>query len=189
MITKSLFVVLFTTAVPVFADRLEIGAVYFDSVQTFNQVIKLSAQHDNEGIARLIETGHIKKQIGDEMDIVVLTTGSTPESPAEFHFVDGPTTYWTVTKNITGGAKALSTATPAPTPVSASTPHPTPAESPTSIIKNHRSQNESDVPLDDDHGRRIWHQVDGKWKWYPAKRQHVPVKKAAPPGEVPMVKP
>ena len=185
MITKSLFIALFITSMPVFADTLVVGSVYFDSLQTLNEVIKLSTEHNNEGIARLIENGHVSNQTATEMDIVVLITGATPESPAEFRFLNGPTTYWTVTKNITGGAKALSTATPAPTPVSASTP----AESPTPIIKNHRSQNESDVPLDDDHGRRIWHQVDGKWKWYPAKRQHVPVKKAAPPGEVPMVKP
>ena len=27
--------------------------------------------------------------------------------------------------------------------------------------------------------RRIWHQVDGQWKWYPANRHHLPVKKAS----------
>ena len=189
MITGSLFLLLFITAVPVFADTLAAGAVYFDSVQTFNEVVKLSVQHDNEGIAKLIDNGHIKNQIGDEKNIVVLTTGSTPESPAEFRFVDGPTTYWTVTKNITGIAKPLPTATPAPTPESASPPSPTPAESPTPINKNGRLQNESDAPLDDDNGRRIWHRVDGKWKWYPARRQHAPLKQTAPPSEPPIVKP
>jgi hypothetical protein len=177
MITKSLFGVLFITAVPVFADSLVGGAVYFDSAQTLNEVVKLSAQHDNEGIAKLIDNGHIKKQIGDEVDIVVLTTGSTPESPAEFRFMDGPTTYWTVTRNITGIAKAMPTATPV-TPESAPGPapiiEPTPAQSPAPTAKHHQPQHESDAPLDDNNVRRIWHQVDGKWKWYPARKHPVP---------------
>ena len=40
MITKSLFVALFVTSVPVFADTLVVGSVYFDSLQTLNEVIK-----------------------------------------------------------------------------------------------------------------------------------------------------
>src|ERR1700731_668190 len=91
---KFLFIALFITSVPVLADTLVVGSVYFDSVQTLKEVIKLSAQHDNEGIAKLIENGHISNQTGEKMDIVVLTSGSTPESPAEFRFLNGPTTYW-----------------------------------------------------------------------------------------------
>src|ERR1700747_188880 len=101
MITKSLFVALFMTSVPVFADTLVVGTVYFDSAQTLNEVIRLSAQHDNEGIAKLIENGHVSTRTGADIDIVVLTSGSTPESPAEFRFLNGPTTYWTLTKNVT----------------------------------------------------------------------------------------
>jgi hypothetical protein len=47
------------------------------------------------------------------------------------------------------------------------------------LKQSHRRQ-ENLSPLDDDNGRRIWHQVDGQWKWYPANRHHVPVKKALP---------
>jgi len=60
MITKSLFIALLITSVPVFADTLVVGSVYFDSLQTLKEVIKLSAQHDNEGIAKLIENGHVR---------------------------------------------------------------------------------------------------------------------------------
>src|SRR5271157_5204965 len=116
MITKSLFVALFVTSVPVFADTLVVGSVYFDSVQTLNEVIKLSAQHDNEGISKLIENGHISSRTGAEMDIVVLISGSTPESPAEFRFLNGPTTYWTLTKHVTNLSKPLPTSTPTPAP-------------------------------------------------------------------------
>jgi hypothetical protein len=146
-------------------------------------VIKLSAQRDNEGIAKLIENGHISNQTVDEMDIVALISGSTPESPAEFHFLNGPTTYWILTRNVTNFAKPIPTATPVPTPT------PLPTKSPTPTSKHHDRQHETNVPFDDDNGQRIWHQVDGKWKWYPANKHHVPEKKALPPDEAPLVKP
>ncbi len=100
VVAKFLFIALFITSAPVFADTLVAGSVYFDSVQTLNEVNKLSAQHDNEGIAKLTENGHISKQTGGEMDIVVLLSGSTPDDPAEFRFLNGPTTYWTLTRNV-----------------------------------------------------------------------------------------
>jgi hypothetical protein len=204
-ITRSLFIALFITSAPVFADTLVVGSVYFDSEQTLKEVINLSTLHDNEGIAKLIQNGHISDQTREEKDIVVLISGSTPESPAEFRFLNGPTTYWTVTKNVTNLAKPLPTSTPVPTPTSTpvptptstpvptptSTPTPAPTESPTPAptSEHHRRQHESNAPFDDDNGRRIWHQVDGKWKWYPANSRHVPVKKALPPDEAPLVKP
>jgi hypothetical protein len=213
MIAKSLFIALFITSVPVFADTLMVGSVYFDSRQTLTEVIKLSAQHDNEGIAKLIENGHVSNQTGDEMDIVVLTSGSTPESPAEFRFLNGPTTYWTLTRNVTNLAKPLTTSSPVPsspsvpvqppvvpsstpvvpssTPAPASTPEsaPVPTETPTPAAKHHHRQHESSAPFDDDNGQRIWHQVDGKWKWYPANKHHVQVKKAIPVDQPPLVAP
>ena len=153
--------------------------MYFDSEHTLKEVITLSAQHDNEGIAKLIKNGHISDRTREEMDIVVLLSGSTPESPAEFRFLNGPTTYWTVTKNVTTFAKRV------PTPTPESTPPPTASPTP----KQHNRQNEGNAPSDDDNGKRIWHQVDGKWKWYPANKRHLPVKKAFSPGEAPLVEP
>ena len=188
-ITRSLFIALFITSAPVFADTLVVGSVYFDSEQTLKEVINLSTLHDNEGIAKLIQNGHISDQTREEKDIVVLISGSTPESPAEFRFLNGPTTYWTVTKNVTNLAKPLPTSTPVPTPNSTPTPAPTESPTPAPTSEHHRRQHESNAPFDDDNGRRIWHQVDGKWKWYPANSRHVPVKKALPPDEAPLVKP
>ncbi len=193
VITTSIFVTLFITSVPVFADILVVGSVYFDSEQTLKEVINLSTQHDNEGIAKLIQNGHISDQTREEKDIVVLISGSTPESPAEFRFLNGPTTYWTLTKNVTDLAKPLPTTTPVPTPTSTPVPTPTPAPTesptPTPTSEHHRRQHESNAPFDDHNGQRIWHQVDGKWKWYPANSRHVPVRKALPPDEAPLVKP
>lgn len=187
MITKSLFIALFITSMPVFADTLVVGSVYFDSLQTLNEVIKLSAEHNNEGIARLIENGHVSNQTATEMDIVVLITGATPESPAEFRFLNGPTTYWTVTKNVTNFAKPIATSTPTPAPTPQATP--IPVESPPPTVEQSSRKHERGAPLDDDNGRRIWHQVDGKWKWYPASKHHLPVKKASHSDQAPLVNP
>jgi hypothetical protein len=209
-ITASFFIAVFITAVPVSADTLLVGSVYFDSVQTLKEVITLSSQNDNEGISKLIEKGHVSSQTVSEMDIVVLISGSTPDSPAEFRFLNGPTTFWTFTKNVTNLSKPITPPTPEPTPsltpepTPTPTPEPTPAltpvprqtstpepvESPTPASKHRHLQNENHGPFDDDNGQRIWHQVNGKWKWYPANKQHhLPVKKALPPDEAPLVKP
>jgi len=182
VVAQFLFIALFITSAPVFADTLVAGSVYFDSVQTLNEVNKLSAQHDNEGIAKLTENGHISKQTGGEMDIVVLLSGSTPDDPAEFRFLNGPTTYWTLTRNVANLTRPIETSTPVPTATRALEPIPTPVptESPTPTSKHYQRKHESNAPFDDDNGRRIWHQVDGKWKWYPANKHDVPVKKALP---------
>jgi hypothetical protein len=180
-------IALFITSTPVLADTLVAGSVYFDSEQTLKEVINLSEQHDNEGIAKLIKNGHISEQTQEAKDIVVLISGSTTESPVEFRFLSGPTTYWTVAKHVSNVAKPIATPTPPPIPTPESTPVAT--ESPTPSSKRHNRQNEHNAPFDDQNGSRIWHQVDGKWKWYPANKRHVPVKKTLPPDEAPLVKP
>src|ERR1700731_583875 len=182
VVAKFLFIALFITSAPVFADTLVAGSVYFDSVQTLNEVNKLSAQHDNEGIAKLTENRHISKQTGGEMDIVVLLSGSTPDDPAEFRLLNGPTTYWTLTRNVANLTRPIETSTPVPTATRVLEPKPTPVptESPTPTSKHSQRKHKSNAPFDDDNGRRIWHQVDGKWKWYPVNKHDVPVKKALP---------
>ena len=72
VITRSSFIALFITSVSVFADTLVVGSMYFDSEQTLKEVINLSAQHDNQGIAKLIQNGHISDLTREEKDIVVL---------------------------------------------------------------------------------------------------------------------
>jgi hypothetical protein len=158
---KSFFIALLITSVPVYADTLVVGTVYFDSAQILQEVIKLSTQGDNDGIAKLIENGHISKRTEDEIDIVILAAGSTPESPAEFRFLNGPTTFWTLTRNVTRVGK------PIPTSTSVSTPTAVPAASLTLTSRRHQWQRENRAPFDDN-GQRLWHWVDGKWKWHPA---------------------
>jgi len=188
-------VVFFLLSVPVLADTLVSGSVYFDSQNTLEEVIKLSAAKDNESILKLINSGHVSQQTNTNKDIVILATGQTSESPAEFRFVDEPTTYWTLTKFVNKEAVVEPTPTPMPEqpatltarPEPMATPIATPKRMTTHTEKRHRRVSDSNDPTDDDHGRRIWHKVDGKWKWYPAPRK--PVSKALPPDQAPPAKP
>jgi len=61
----------------------------------------------------------------------------------------------------------------APTPKVEAAPEPN-APAPAAIKPNHPHRSKeraSDGKLDSDGGRKIWHQVDGQWKWYPANRK------------------
>ena len=171
-------IALFITSTPVFADTLLAGSVYFDSEQTLKEVINFSKQHDNEGIAKLIKNGHVSNQTVAQTDIAVLISGSTPESPAEFRFLNEPTTYWTLTRSIAHFTTPIATSTPAPTPTPTPEPKPLPTKSPTQTSKHYGRQQESNATFDDDNGQHVWRQIDGKWKLYLANKHHVPVKKA-----------
>jgi hypothetical protein len=177
MLAKTVLIALVVTSVPALADTLVVGSVYFDSQKTLDEVVQLSAQKDNDSILKLIQNGHVSQQIDSGKEIVVLAAGLTPDSPAEFRFPNEPTTYWTLTKFV---AKSVEP-TPTPTPPPAPTPSPTPEQSPSPTAKQKEVESENVPPFDDDHGQRIWHKVDGKWKWYPANKHHRHVKKAAPP--------
>ena len=185
MITRSSFIALFTTSIPVFADTLLVGSIYFDSEQTLNEVITLSAQHDNEGIAKLIQNGHISDLTREEKDIVVLIRGSTPESPTEFSFFNGSTPFWTLTKNVTNFAKP----TPMPLPTLTLEATPLPTESPTPSSKQHNRQNETNAPFTGNAGKRISHRVDGKRKWSPANNRQVTGRPAAATRPIPTATP
>src|ERR1700726_1377489 len=140
MTTKWLLMTLLvTTAASVFGETLVSGSVYFDSEKTLEEVVKLSAQKDNESILKLIKNGHVSQQIGSEQEIVVLTAGLSPESPVESRFSSGLTKYWTLTKFI------AKTAAPPPTP----TPIPTPEPASPAAQRNHK-ETEKVYSFDDD---------------------------------------
>jgi hypothetical protein len=176
--TRSLFLALFITSVSAFADKLVVGSVYFDSEQTLNEVITLSSQHDNEGIAKLIKNGHVSDRTREDRDVVVLTSASRPDSPTEFRFLDGPTTFWTLAKNVTNFPQPLPTPLSTPTPPIESAPLPTETLTPSS--QQHNRRRGKNVRFNDDSDKRIGHQVDGKWKWYPTSNRHVAGWSAAP---------
>ncbi len=197
MLSKFCLLTLFATSTPLFADTLLSGSIYFDSQKTLEEVVKLSAAKDNESILKLINGGHVTQQTEATKDIVILTTGLTSESPAEFRFTSEPTTYWTLTKFVTRESVVEPTPTPAPEPSPipaetserASTPAPaeTPERAPSRTEKRHLRDSENNDPTDDHNGQRIWHKVDGRWKWYPAHRK--PEKKALPADQNPRLEP
>jgi hypothetical protein len=164
-----LLTTLFASPEPVFAETLISGSVYFDSQKTLEEVVQLSADKDNASILKLITNGHVSQKTDSDQTIVVLTIGITPESPAQFRFLTGPTTYWTLAKFV---AKSVEP-----------TPTPTPERSLSLTAQRRNRESENDTPSDDDNGQRIWHKVDGKWKWFPANKHPGKGKKAEPPGE------
>jgi hypothetical protein len=154
MIFKSLLV--FCTVTPVLADTLASGSVFFDSRQTYEEVVDLSSKHDNEGIAKLITDRHISAPITNDEEIQILNTGPVL---SEFRFLDDPTTYWAISRYV---IKTALVEAPSPTPEPSATPSPTPH--PVNPEPRHRVK--PPAPLDDEHGLKVWHQVDGAWKWY-----------------------
>ena len=167
-VMKFWLIAFFAASGSAFADTLVSGSVYFDSQNTLEEVVKLSAARDNESILKLINSGHVSQQTNSNEKIVILTTGLTSESPAEFRFLSGPTTYWTLTKFVT--REQVVEPTPTPMPEQSPTPTATPEVPPTPAEKHPRQKLEINDPSDDDNGRRIWHQVNGRWKWYSAHR-------------------
>ena len=61
MVTKSFLIALLATSVPVFAETLVTGSVYFDSQKTLEEVVKLSAERDNQSILKLISNGQVSQ--------------------------------------------------------------------------------------------------------------------------------
>jgi hypothetical protein len=100
-----------------------------------------------------------------------------------------PTTFWTLARNVTNSTSPAPTSALVPTSSATKEPTPLPAESPTLTPGHIQRRHERNAPFDDDNGQRIWHQVDGKWKWYLASKHHVLVKRALPVDAAPVVKP
>jgi hypothetical protein len=176
---------------PGMADTLKQGAVYFDSRQTMEEVIKLATVLDNEGISRLVDTKHVSPPLPTDTNIILVAVGKTSDAPAEFKFGDDPTTYWTLTKFVqvvspqpTVPLATTATPVPSPSPTPSPTSSPTPNEdqtpNPPSLAHRYRHRHNSDEP-DFNDKTKIWHKVNGTWKWQPVNnKQGVAVRKAQP---------
>lgn len=159
---RTLFLLLWLPA-SAWADSLVQGAVYFDSLPSLWKAQRLSETKDNRGIMEMLDQNYISGPTENELEIEVLSRGDSAESASEFRFLNAPTTFWTLTR--------LIKITPKPTP----TPQPTPT--PEKLQKSEKP------PFDDDGGLKIWHKVDGTWKYRwkngkPPERQRV--RKALP---------
>jgi hypothetical protein len=151
-----LSLVIFST--PVFGETLASGAIYFDSENTLQEVFRFSGEADNAALGRLIASHHVSDKLPENADIFLYLAGPNPESPAEFRFINNPTTYWTLTKFIQGIRVAPSAtdvnipvvAIPTPTPnvLPNATPTPTPLPSPTPTPKSAVASAEREEPSD-----------------------------------------
>src|ERR1700741_1896204 len=88
-------------AIPAFGETLRSGAIYFDSENTLVEVQNLIKEGNQEGLAQLFKGNHISEKVSQEVEIVVLLSGSDPQGEAEFRFINSPTTYWTFSKYVT----------------------------------------------------------------------------------------
>jgi hypothetical protein len=164
---------LLSTVCSTLSETLLQGAVYFDSRETLSQIQAFAAAKDNVAIERLIEQGRVSKPTPADQDVKATLSGNSPTSPAEFSFTDNPgATYWTLSKFIVVYNKMPSPAM-APTPKVEAAPEPNePAPAAIKSKHPHRSEERtSDGKPDSENGSKIWHKVDGQWKWYPANRK------------------
>jgi hypothetical protein len=104
------------------AATLMKGAVYYDSQVTYREALAFSLLKDTEALTRLVKIGHISAPTDTEQDVIVLYTGSDADSPAEFSFLSGPTTYWTLSKYLLNYSKTDITPTPSASPLSEARP-------------------------------------------------------------------
>jgi hypothetical protein len=119
--------------------------------------------------------GHMMS--GDQ-SVVVMSLGSDPESPCEFHFPGDNKSYWTLSKYIvapTPKPEASPSASPTPIPEAVVTPTPQPAQEqhndqiivgqPTPPQKRRHQEGEPDE------SGKIWHRdAEGHLKWQPANK-------------------
>jgi hypothetical protein len=110
-----LFLATALAAPPVFGDTLLSGSIYFDSENTLLEVQDLIKNKDTGALARLFNRNHISDKLPKDLDIVLLRSGTEPESAVEFHLPNDPTTYWTYRKYVKGEIPKV-TPTPSPGP-------------------------------------------------------------------------
>jgi hypothetical protein len=147
--------------VPLFADALVSGSVYFDSRQTYEEVKRLAAQGDNEGISKLIADRHVSQPVPDDVEVSVITSGQAPDDLIEFRFQDGATPYWSLAKWVRPSSPSVlipePAPAPAPNPSQASRDLPLAAPSPSHRVVHHAKRRM----------HRYWHLVNGHLYWSP----------------------
>ena len=110
-----LFLATALAAPPLFGDTLLSGSIYFDSENTLLEVQDLIKNKEPEALSRLFNRNHISDKLPKDLDIVLLRSGTEPESEVEFHLPNDPTTYWTYRKYVKGEIPKV-TPTPSPAP-------------------------------------------------------------------------
>jgi hypothetical protein len=154
-------------------DILLEGAIYCYSAAGLSEVADVVRGGDDQGLARLVATGHVAPKTLRDNRVKVLARGEGPDSPVQFAFTVSPVTYWTLSRWVTPEPKV---APASPTPSPSSTPMPASPKTATNAPELETP------PFDDQGGEIIWHKVDGKWKWRPRDPAHFTHFKGIAPG-------
>jgi hypothetical protein len=151
--------------VPLFADALASGSVYFDSEQTYEEVKRLAAQGDNEGISKLIADRHVSQPVPNDVEVSVITSGQAPDGLVEFRFQNGATPYWSLAKWVRPSSPGVPVLEPVPSPNPSQASRDLPVATPSPLgvpSHSHRVVH---------HGKRrmhrYWHLVNGHLYWSP----------------------
>jgi hypothetical protein len=173
------------------SQTLLAGKQYYKDFRTLAQVVIMNDANDEGGIKYLTKRGLIKEN-PENRAIVIVSIGQENDSGCEFSFPESPVLYWTFTQNVSIQNSPALTPVPVliPVPISVPSvisvpdpPRPTPtpkvvtqepAKQPTQrVAHKHREEpsrrEQDDTPEKD----KVWHQVNGKWKWYD-KRNYAP---------------
>jgi hypothetical protein len=146
--------------VPLFADALVSGSVYFDSEKTYEEVKRLAAQGDNEGISKLIADRHVSQPVTNDVEVSVIPSAQTPYGLVEFRFHDGTIPYWSLAKCVKPSSPDVPVAEPSPVPnlsQEASENLPAATPSPSHHVVHHAKRRM----------HRYWHLVNGHLYWSP----------------------
>jgi len=169
METKSILITALAIGFPVslLADVLVSGSVYFDSTQTYEEVKRLAAQGDNQGISKLIADRHVSQPVPNDVEVSINSSGQAPYGLVEFRFQGKPTPYWSLAKCVKASSPSLSVTepepVPAPNPSQASRALPAATPSPATVSgRSHRVVHHGQRRV-----HRYWHLVNGHWRWSP----------------------
>lgn len=167
MQSKSVLMIGLAIGFPVslFAAVLTSGSVYFDSEQTYEEVKKLAAQGDNEGISKLIADRHVSRPVADDLEISVISPEQSPDGLVEFRFQSGATPYWSLAKWVKPSAAGVPgpQLVPTPNPDQAVQDLPEPTPDPESIPSHpHHVVHHAKHRM-----HHFWHLVNGHLYWSP----------------------
>src|ERR1700751_2527786 len=86
-------------------DILLGGAIYCDTPSAFSEMADVARTGDDNGLARLVATGHVAPKTLTDNRVKVLARGEEPDSPVQFAFTVSPIPYWTLSRWVAPGEK------------------------------------------------------------------------------------
>ena len=67
-------------SIPALGETLVSGAIYFDSENTLEEVVKLSELKDNDTLGRLVAAHHVNPKLTEDTEILLYLAGPSRKS-------------------------------------------------------------------------------------------------------------